>query len=146
MKTILTRLALAAAITLAAFAVTSDAQQSGNQQPDEDRTPVSPRQQQPPPTPKSPTQTEAPKPAERSASAETNGASNDDQTQNALTFTGRLEETNGTLILHDPVTKMTYGLDDPSKARAYLGKQVKVIGKLGMRSNTIHIDSVEVMP
>lgn len=142
MKEILTRLALAAAITLAAFAITSHAQQSGNQQPDEDRTPVSPRQQQQPPAPKSPTQSEIPKAPERSTSSETN----DERTQEALAFTGRLEEDKGTLVLHDPVTKLRYRLDDPAKARPYLGKQVKIVGKLAMRSNTIHIDSVELLP
>ena len=142
MKQILTRLALAAAITLAAFAITSHAQQSGNQQPDEDRTPVSPRQQPPPATPKAPTQTETPNPPERSAGAQTN----DEQTQEALAFTGRVEESNGNLVLHDPVTKMSYRLDDPSKVRSYVGKQVKIVGKLAMRSNTIHVDSVEAVP
>jgi hypothetical protein len=38
---------------------------------------------------------------------------------------------------------MSYRLDDQSKARPYLGKQVKVIGKLEMKRNTIHIDSIE---
>lgn len=142
MKQILTRLAVAAAITLAVFAISAHAQQSNTQQPDEDRTPVSPRQQEPPPTPKSPTHTETANPPEKSPSAETN----DEQTQDALAFTGRLEENNGTLVLHDPVTKMSYRLDDPSKARPYLGKQVKVVGKLAMRSNTIHVDSVEIVP
>jgi len=140
MKDILTRLALAAAITLAAFAITAHAQQSGNHQPDEDRTPMSPRQQQPPTT-KSPTQ-ENPKPPETSASAETN----DEQTQDALAFTGGLEENNRILVLYDPVTKVSYRLDDSAKAWPYLGKQVKIVGKLAMRSNTIHIDSVEVVP
>ncbi len=41
----------------------------------------------------------------------------------------------------DPVTKMSYQLDDQSKAKPYIGKQV--IGKLEMKSNTIHIDSIE---
>jgi len=141
MKDILTRLALAAAITLAAFAITSDAQQSGNQQPDEDRTPVSPHQQ-PAPAPKSSTQTQTPTAPEKSASAGTN----DEQTQDALAFTGRLQENNGALVLYDAVTKVSYQLDDPSKARPYVGKQVKIVGKLGMRSNTIHIDSVEIVP
>lgn len=140
MKQILTRLALAAAITLAAFAITAHAQQSVNQQPDEDRAPASPRLQQPPAS-KSPTQSETPQ-----APGSSSAATNDEQTQEALAFMGRLEEDNGTLVLRDPVTKMSYRLDDPSKARPYLHKQVKIVGKLAMRSNTIHIDSVEVMP
>jgi hypothetical protein len=47
------------------------------------------------------------------------------------------------LLLQDPVTKMSYRLDDQSKAKPYVGKQVKVIGKLEMKSNTIQIESIE---
>jgi hypothetical protein len=38
---------------------------------------------------------------------------------------------------------MNYQLDDQAKAKPYLGKQVKITGKLEMRSNTIHINSIE---
>jgi hypothetical protein len=46
-------------------------------------------------------------------------------------------------VLNDPVTKMDYQLDDQAKAKPYIGKQVKVTGKLEMNSNTIHVDSIE---
>jgi len=49
----------------------------------------------------------------------------------------------GQFVLKDPVTKMIYQLDDPAKAKPYIGKQVKVTGKLEMKSNTIHIDGIE---
>ena len=55
-------------------------------------------------------------------------------------------EDHGQLVLKDPVTKMSYQLDDQTKARQYVGKQVKVLGKLEMKSNTIHIDSIELLP
>lgn len=46
-------------------------------------------------------------------------------------------------MLKDPVTKMSYHFDDPAKAKPYIGKQVKVVGKLELKSNIIHIDSIE---
>jgi Protein of unknown function (DUF5818) len=46
-------------------------------------------------------------------------------------------------VLKDPVTKMSYQLDDQAKAKPYGGEQVKVTGKLEMKSNTIHIDGIE---
>ena len=48
-------------------------------------------------------------------------------------------------MLKDPVTKVVYKLDDPAKARQYVGKQVKVTGKLEMNSNTIRVESIEVV-
>src|SRR5579864_465162 len=126
MKNFLIRILLALAFVLVAFALASPAQA---QQADEDPTTGTPRQQQP--TAKSQSQ-EAPAPP-----------SADDQTQEALAFTGRVTEEQGHLLLKDPVTKLSYQFDDPSKAKPYLGKQVKVIGKLELKSNTIHIDSIE---
>ena len=70
-------------------------------------------------------------------------SSGDAQTQEALAFTGRVAKKQGQLVLNDPLTKMSYRLDGQAKAKPYLGKQVKVTGKLAMRSNTIHIDSIE---
>ena len=83
-------------------------------------------------------------PAQQNSPANKSSAeANDDQTQDALAFTGRIVEQNGDLVLDDPVTKVSYQLDDPSKAKPYIGKQVKIVGKLGMKKNTIHIDSIE---
>lgn len=129
MKNFLIRILLAAALTLVAFAMASTAQA---QQADEDPAPATPRQQQPTATPKLPQQ--QPVPA---------ASSGDSQTQQALAFTGRIINEQGHLVLKDPVTKMSYQLDDQAKAKPYLGKQVKVIGKLEMKSNTIRIDSIE---
>jgi hypothetical protein len=52
---------------------------------------------------------------------------------------------NGKVVLMDPVTKTTYGIDDASKVKSYIGKQVKVTGKLDMDSNMIHVTSIEQM-
>ena len=129
MKNFLVRMLLAPAFTVAALALASSAQA---QQADEDPAPATPRQQQPTaaPTPPQPQEVRAP-------------SSNDAQTQQALAFTGRVANEQGQLVLQDPVTKMSYRLDDQSKAKPYVGKQVKVIGKLEMKSNTIQIDSIE---
>jgi hemolysin activation/secretion protein len=132
-KNFLIRILLAAALTLVAFALVSSAQA---QQADEDRAPATPRQQQPAETPKSPRQPQVPAP---SGDAQTNDA----QTQQAIAFTGRIAIEEGKLVLKDPVTKMSYQLNDQSKAKPYVGKQVKVVGKLEMKSNTIHIDTIE---
>ena len=122
MKNFLVRILLAAAATLVAFALSSSAQA---QQADEDRAPATPRQSQSPASPQ-----EAQLPA-------------DAQTEESLAFSGRVVKDQGQLVLKDPVTKMTYQLDDQAKAKPYLGKQVKVTGKLEMKSNTIHVEGIE---
>ncbi len=70
-------------------------------------------------------------------------ASGDTTTHDAKAFTGRIAKENGELVLKDPVTKVSYKLDDPAKAKQYVGKQVKVTGKLDMNSNTIQVDGIE---
>jgi hypothetical protein len=67
----------------------------------------------------------------------------DVQTQEALAFTGRVLIMKGQIVLDDPTTKVTYQLNDQSKAKQYLGRQVKVTGKLQMNSNTIQIERIE---
>lgn len=37
----------------------------------------------------------------------------------------------------------SYQPDDQAKAKPFVGKQVKVTGKLEMKSNTIHIEGIE---
>jgi hypothetical protein len=129
MKDFLIRILVAAAFVLAAFALASSARA---QQSDEDPTTATPRQPQPTAAPKSSQRQEVPA-----------GPSADAQTQEALAFTGRVAQEQGHLVLKDPVTKLSYQFDDPSKAKPYVGKQVKVVGKLELKSNTIHIDSIE---
>jgi hypothetical protein len=136
-KNFLIRILLAAALALVAFALASSAQA---QQADEDPAPATPRQPQAITTPKSPQPPQVPAPS--SGDAQTNDA----QTQQTLAFTGRIVNEDGHLVLKDSVTKTSYQLNDPSKANSFLGKQVKVVGKLEMKSNTIHIDSIEPLP
>ena len=129
MTIFLFRIPLAAAVTLAAFALASSAPA---QPAEEDPAPAVPRLQQSLTGPSSSQQRELP-----------DSSSNDAQTQAALAFTGRVTNEHGQLVLRDPVTKMTYKLDDQSKAKRFVGKQVKVVGKLEMKSNIIHIESIE---
>ena len=128
MKNFSVRILLAPAITFLVFVLASAAQA---QQADEDPAPATPRQQPSAPKPQAQQNREAQQP------------SSNVETQEALAFTGHVVQEQDQLVLKDPVTKMSYNLDDQSKARPYLGKQVKVIGKLEMKSNTIHIDSIE---
>lgn len=72
-------------------------------------------------------------------------ASGEATTQEAKSFSGKIVRENGKLVLKDPVTKVIYKLDDPAKARQYVGKRVKVTGKLEMDSNTIRVESIEVV-
>lgn len=141
MKEIMKRLFLAVAITLVAFALAS---LGHAQQADEDPAPAS-RQQQKPEGPQPGGKPATSRPVQQNSPANKSGAdaTDDETTQDALVFTGRIVEQHGELVLDDPVTKVSYQLDDWSKAKPYIGKQVKIIGKLGMKKNTIHIDSIE---
>lgn len=70
-------------------------------------------------------------------------SSGDTTTHEARAFTGRIAKENGELVLKDPVSKVIYKLDDPAKAKQYVGKRVKVTGRLDMNSNTIQVDGIE---
>jgi hypothetical protein len=64
-------------------------------------------------------------------------------THQAKIFSGNIVKENGELVLKDPVTKVSYKLSDQTKAKPYLGKQVKITGKLEINSNTIRVDGIE---
>jgi hypothetical protein len=135
MKDILFRLLVAAALTLAAFALSSSAH---GQQADEDTTPTNSR-------PQGHAQQSSPSSETQSlpSSAPTPPGN---QTQDELAFTGRIEPEKGALVLKDPITQLSYQLDDQTRAKKYVGKQVKIKGKLEMKSNTIQINSIELIP
>lgn len=71
-------------------------------------------------------------------------ASGQATTHEARIFAGRIVKENGELVLQDPVTKVSHKLDDAGKAKKYLGKKVKVTGKLDMNSNTVQIENISV--
>jgi hypothetical protein len=72
-------------------------------------------------------------------------ASGETTTHEAQAFSGRIVKDKGELVLQDPVTKVIYKLDEPAKAKQYVGQQVKVSGKLDVDSNTIHVQSIELI-
>jgi hypothetical protein len=124
MKKFLLRFFLAATLTLLTISLSYSA---GAQQPDQDPAPASRhsagQQSQ---------QNEAQMPS-----------SGDTTTNEAQAFTGRITKESGEIVLKDPVTKVSYKLNDQAKANRYLGKRVKITGKLQMNSNTILVDSIE---
>ncbi len=122
MKDSLVLLSIGCVLTAGAIVNLGHAQQS--------RTTVA-RQQQP--------ESAQPSPQQQAARSRPSGEA---ETQDALAFTGRLIKENGRVLLKDPVTKMTYQLDDALKAKPFLGKQVRVIGKLNLDSNLIYVDSI----
>jgi cytoskeletal protein RodZ len=159
MRNFLFRLSMAGALTLGVIVFNSaaNAQEPNTQEP---AATTPPQQQSPAATPpsdqQSPTAAQEPTarpqqdPHEPAASSQRNepqmpAAGTDAQTQDAKSFSGRITKENGKIVLKDPVTKTSYQIDDVSKAKPYMGKQVKVNGKLDMGSNTIHVESIEPM-
>ena len=131
MNKVLLRFLLAAAITVLAASLT----QSGRAQPrGQDAAAQSAPAQAPPVVQKQGNNIEPQMPS-----------SGDTTTHNARAFTGRVVRQDGEIVLMDPVTKVTYKFDDPAKAKKYIGQQVKVTGKLDMDSNTILVESIEIV-
>jgi hypothetical protein len=129
MKTIVQRLWFAAAITFLAIALVS----GGNaQHADQDASPVAPQN------------SNSPSAAHQRANEPQIPASGEATTQEAKSFTGSIVKENSELMLRDTVTKVSYKLDDPAKAKPYIGKRVKVVGKLDMDTNTIRVESIAV--
>jgi len=133
MKKALVHLSLTLAATVALLTLALDPSMHA-QQADQDPAPASPHRADPAIPPQS-QQNDAQMPA-----------SGDATTREAKTFSGRIVKENGELVLKDPVTKVSYKLSEPGKAKQYVGKQVKVIGKLDMNSNTIQVDGIEPLP
>jgi hypothetical protein len=70
-------------------------------------------------------------------------ASGETTTEASKTFRGVIAKEDGEIVLKELVTKVVYKLDDTAKAKQFIGKQVKVIGKLQMNSNKILMESIE---
>jgi hypothetical protein len=152
MKNFLFRLSLAAGLTLGVVVLNSaaNAQEPNTQEP----AATTPPQQQAPAATTSPASSQEPTAApqqeqhEPAATSQQNepqmpAAGTDAQTQDAKSFSGRIMKENGKIVLKDPVTKTSYQIDDVSKVKPFMGKQVKVTGKLDMNSNTIRVESIE---
>jgi hypothetical protein len=136
MKDILFRLLMAAVLTLAALALSAPAH---GQQADKDQTPTDSKPQGKAPESRVPSENPAPR------SNPPSPGNTDDQTQDELAFTGRIEQGKKVLVLKDPITKLSYQLSDPARARKFIGKQVKVTGKLEMKSNTIEVNRIDLV-
>jgi hypothetical protein len=67
----------------------------------------------------------------------------DAQTQDAKPFNGTIMKEKGKLILKDTSTNVSYQLDDQEKAKQFEGKQVKIVGKLDLDTNLIHVETIE---
>jgi len=128
MKKLLLKFSLATAVTLLTLALGPP---MSAQQADQDPAPATPHQADP---------TAAQQPQQHEAQMP---ASGDATTQEAKAFSGRIVKENGELVLKDPVTKVSYRLSDQSKAKQYVGQQVKVTGKLDMNSNTIQVGGIQ---
>lgn len=139
MNKFLVRLSLASAMTLGVIALGSAANAQDQPSSQEPAATTPPQEHQSPATP--PDQAPAAAPEQQQQPNETQ--SNDMNSQDAKSFTGKVAKEEGKIVLKDPVTKMSYQLDDQEKAASYVGKQVKVTGKLDMNSNTIQVESIE---
>jgi uncharacterized protein DUF5818 len=127
MKRILQQFSAAAAVTLLAMVLGPSMHA---QQADQDPSPTAPERTNPA-VPQA-QQNEAQMPASGEAT-----------TREAKVFTGRIVKEDGQIVLKDPVTKVSYKLDDTAKAKQYLGKQVKATGKLDLNTNTIQLERIE---
>jgi hypothetical protein len=70
-------------------------------------------------------------------------ASGEATTQDVNYYSGNIIQENGEVVLQDPVTKVIHKLDDPAKAKGYIGKRVKITGKLDTNTNVIRVEKIE---
>ncbi len=143
MNKFLVRLSLAAAVTMGVVVLGSSANAQDQQSSQEPAATTPAQQQQPTATPPDQAPAATPEQQQQPNETQSNDTQSDMKSQDAKSFTGRVAKEKGKLVLKDPVTKMSYQLDDQDKAASYVGKQVKVTGKLDMSSNTIQVESIE---
>jgi len=67
------------------------------------------------------------------------------QQDDSKAFTGRIVKQGNALMLRDASANVNYKVDDESKVKDFLGKQVKITGTLDASTNVIHVDSIEVV-
>jgi hypothetical protein len=67
------------------------------------------------------------------------------QQPEAKAFTGVIVKDGSRFVLQDPNSKVSYKVDDDSKVKDYVGKQVKITGTLDPSANVIHVDSIEIV-
>jgi hypothetical protein len=64
------------------------------------------------------------------------------QVQRAKEYTGTIVDEGNSLRLKDSAGNANYKLDDEKMAKAYVGKQVRVTGKLDTSANIIQVQSI----
>jgi predicted RNA-binding protein len=128
MKRFLLQIALALGIVLVAAIAPSPAYA---QHADQDSAPTAPRK---------PDGAGIPPQHANEAQIPASGATT---TETTKSFSGVVVKENGEIVLKDPVTKVIYKLDDVAKAKQYMGRRVKVAGKLDMDSNRIVVERIE---
>lgn len=64
------------------------------------------------------------------------------QQTKSSTFTGTILKDGSQYSLRDS-SGQVYKLDDPESAKAYEGKQVKIVGELDQQARLIHVQSIE---
>ena len=63
--------------------------------------------------------------------------------QQTQSFMGRITKSKEGYVLRDESSSVTYKLDSEEQAKAYLGKNVKIVGTLDPATSTIHVLSIE---
>jgi Protein of unknown function (DUF5818) len=116
--------------------------QSQSQQPNPvDPTAQSPASPGPPPQSTPPTFPSG-QAAPDSRNSQTSASGSD--SQGARTFLGTIVRSKDGFSLR--AGDVEYKLDDKSKAKQYVGRDVKVLGSLDRQNNTIHVQSIENQP
>lgn len=64
-------------------------------------------------------------------------------TTETKTFAGKIVKSGARLVLTDPASRAIYQLDDQTKARELLNKDVKVTGVLDTSTGTIRMSAIE---
>ena len=68
-----------------------------------------------------------------------------DEQGDLKTFFGKIVSLNGSMfILRDDANQVWYHMDDQATARKFVGRNVKVKGKLDPSTDVIHVQSIEV--
>ena len=134
MKEILIRLLIAAFLTFAAFALSSSAR---GQRVDAGVYPVDHTTKH-----QKPSQESQPSPEYETSTVTSAFSEDSDQTQDAFVFAGQITQQKGMWVLTDPITRVIYQLDDQERARRFADRYVHVVGKLGIRTNTIRVETI----
>jgi len=74
-----------------------------------------------------------------------NSSQDGDRQPEAKAFTGTIVKQGNKLVLRDTSSNVSYKLDDESKVRDYVGKQVKILGTLDASTNVIQVESIEIV-